>query len=466
MRNWLIAVLGVSACGGDESSEPNVPVATVTVTPLTSNIRVGGAVQLQVTTLDGSGGTLTGRQITWTTGDAAIATVSPSGNVTGIAEGDVTITATSEMKTGAAAVTVQDPDPGPQPLVGGLRAGANSTCATVENGGGVFCWGANEFGQVGDGTTTDRLRPTGVGAPLYSPPYPGDHVCATDNNGLYCWGRNVSGEVGVGTTDPAPTPSLVSGGLAFQQVVIGDDFTCGQANSGATYCWGANDVGQLGTGVAGNSSVPVPVAGDPQFRVLAAAGRTACGATVTGELLCWGNGADGELGNGQFDVISTTPMPVGGGFQWEGVAIGANAAGEATVCAGTITALYCWGKNSDGEIGDGTKQRRSLPTAVVGVSPNAQIAPGGSHTCARLPQATVVCWGKAGRLGNGTSQASLTPVAVAGGLVFAAIWSGRDHTCGRTDDEPSRAYCWGDNARGQLGDGTMTERLVPTRVVF
>ena len=468
MRNWLIAILCVAACGGDEGNEPNVPVATVTVAPSTSSIPVGGELQLQATTLDANGGTLPGRQITWASSDAAIATVSPSGTVTGIAEGDATITAASEAKTGSAAVTVQAPDPGPQPLVGGLRAGANSTCATIEDGGEVFCWGANEFGQVGDGTTKDRLRPTQVGgAPLYSPPYPGDHVCATDNNGLYCWGRNLSGEVGVGTTDPAPTPGLVSGGLAFQQVVIGDDFTCGQANSGAAYCWGANDVGQLGTGVAGNSSIPVLVAGDPQFRVMAAAGRTACGATVTGELLCWGNGADGELGNGQFDVVATTPTPVGGGVQYADVAIGANAAGQATVCATTFTAVvYCWGKNSDGEIGDGTKQRKSLPTAVVGISPHVQIAPGGSHNCARLPSAAVVCWGKAGRLGNGTSQASLTPVAVAGGQVFAAIWSGRDHTCGRTDDEPSRAYCWGDNARGQLGDGTTAERLAPTRVLF
>jgi alpha-tubulin suppressor-like RCC1 family protein len=168
----------------------------------------------------------------------------------------------------------------------------------------------------------------------------------------------------------------------------------------------------------------VPVVGNPQFRVLAAGGRTACGATVTGELLCWGNGADGELGNGQFDVAATTPTPVGGGLQYWDVAIGANAAGQATVCARTFTAVYCWGKNSDGEIGDGTRQRKSLPTAVVGMSPNVQIAPGGSHNCARLPSAVVLCWGKGGRLGNGTAQASLTPVAVAGGLVFAAIWSG------------------------------------------
>jgi alpha-tubulin suppressor-like RCC1 family protein len=466
MRNWLILMLGVAACAGDESSEPNVPVATVTVTPSASTISAGGAVQLQATTQDANGVALTGRLITWASSDATVATVSPSGTVTGIAGGNATITADSEGRTGSATVTVQAPDPGPQPLVGGLRANVNSTCASIEEGGTVFCWGANEFGQVGDGTVEDRPRPTPVvGAPLFSPPYPGDHVCAPDATGLYCWGRNLSGEVGVGTTDPVLTPALVTGGLAFQQVAVGDDFTCGLANSGVTYCWGANDVGQLGTGTPGGSAAPVQVAGDHQFHIIAAGGRTVCGIAM-GQLLCWGNGADGELGNGQFGVTAGTPTAVIGAFQFYDVAIGANAAGQATVCASTMEAAYCWGKNSDGEIGDGTKLRKNVPTAVVGLSQGGQVAPGGSHTCARFGSGAVFCWGKGGRLGNGTSQASMTPVAVTGGVVFAAIWSGRDHTCGRTDDEPSRAYCWGVNARGQLGDGTTTERLAPTRVLF
>jgi alpha-tubulin suppressor-like RCC1 family protein len=357
--------------------------------------------------------------------------------------------------------------PGPQPVIGGLRAGANSTCASIEEDGTAYCWGANEFGQVGDGTAGDRLRPTPVsGAPSFSPPYPGDHACASDLSGLYCWGRNNSGEAGIGSTAATPAPTLVAGGLAFQQVAIGDDFTCGLANSGVTYCWGANDVGQLGTGVAGNSSVPVAVAGDHQFREIAAAGRTACGSTWTLELLCWGNGQEGEIGNGQSGINASTPTPVAGGLQLFSPAIGANEAGQATVCASTDSGAYCWGKNSDGEVGDGSKISRNIPTPVVGVPGYSQLAPGGSHTCARLPSAAVVCWGKGGRLGSGDTQPSTSPVAVAGGLVYAAIWSGRDHTCGRSDDDPSRGYCWGDNSRGQLGDGTRTSRLMPTVVTF
>ena len=358
-------------------------------------------------------------------------------------------------------------EPGLQPAISGFRTGGNSTCASLEEDGTAYCWGANEFGQVGDGTTTDRHRPTRAGSIAhYFPPLAGDHACSQGATELYCWGRNSSGEVGTGSTSLTLTPTLVPGGLAFQAVAVGDDFTCGIAGSGTTYCWGANDRGQLGTGTPGNSPIPIAVAGQHTFTVIRAAGRTVCALTNTSELYCWGNGADGELGNGAFNSSASVPTIVGGGLHVLDVGVGANQAGQATVCAMAFEGPYCWGKNSSGEIGDGTKVRKSIPTAVGGLTGDVQFAPAGSHTCARSPLATVYCWGKGGRLGNGNSQESLSPVLVTGVQKFSYIWSGRDHTCGVSDVEPRLLYCWGENSRGQLGDGTTSARVAPTQVVF
>jgi len=326
-------------------------------------------------------------------------------------------------------------------------------------------------GEVTSSARSATARPR-TGSPLpessalrFSVPLPGAHTCALDRDALLCWGRNLSGEVGVGNTDPVYTPAVVSGGLVFGDVVVGADFTCAAANTG-TYCWGANDFGQLGTGEPGDSPTPALVAGDHQFRLLAAAGHTVCGNTGVGEVYCWGDGADGELGNGQFGVTSAVPTLVPVPFQLFWIGIGANAAGQATVCASNDDATYCWGKNTDGEIGDGTKLRKSVPTKVIGLGGGTQVAPGGSHTCAVTVRSEVFCWGRGGRLGTGSEEGSVSPVTIATDDAFSAVWSALDHTCGWTQAEPRQAYCWGDNARGQLGDGTRTKRLAPTRVLF
>ena len=354
--------------------------------------------------------------------------------------------------------------------VDGIFAGGDNTCAVLHDSGAVFCWGANQFGQVGDGSTVDRLSPSAVaGAPLSTLPVPGDHTCSTRlATDLYCWGRNSSGELGTEDSSDAPTPrAIAQGGGGWWSVAVGDDFTCALYGANTVFCMGANDVGQLGTGLPQSEAYPRVTWNAHLFNTVAAAGRTACAiAQNDTHLFCWGDGTDGQLGNGQFDVTASVPTLVPGDLHFTSVAIGANAAGQATVCAVAEEGAFCWGKNGDGEIGDGTTDRKNTPTRVAGLDQVTQLAPGGSHTCAELASGKVFCWGRGGRLGNGSSAASLTPVPVSGGHVFAGIFAGRDHTCGRTDGDPSEAYCWGENSRGQLGDGTTESRLAPLLVPF
>jgi alpha-tubulin suppressor-like RCC1 family protein len=126
---------------------------------------------------------------------------------------------------------------------------------------------------------------------------------------------------------------------------------------------------------------------------------------------------------------------------------------------------YCWGLNSGGQLGDGTETDRASPTPVAGDLEFRLVSAGQSHSCGVTTDSQVYCWGfnLAGALGDGTTQAHLTPAPVSGGLRFRTVETGSHWTCGLTDPA-RRAYCWGVNSHGQLGDGTTTARLVPTAV--
>jgi hypothetical protein len=147
---------------------------------------------------------------------------------------------------------------------GSLSAGRSHTCAqlSVSSTDGLFCWGLNHAGQLGDGTTVERLSPVlVVGGPFSSVSAGGSHTCALTSAGAaYCWGANDHGQLGDGTTTMRTTPVLVSGGLAFLSISAGGNHTCG-VTLVATYCWGANGNGQLGNGTTTDSAVPVKVSG-------------------------------------------------------------------------------------------------------------------------------------------------------------------------------------------------------------
>ena len=161
-------------------------------------------------------------------------------------------------------------------------------------------------------------------------------------------------------------------------------------------------------------------------------------------------------------------MPVTGGLTFKTVS-----AGKLHTCALDSTGqAYCWGRNSDGQLGDGSTNTSNVPVPVSG-PPFIAIAAGTSHTCGLTSAGVLYCWGKndKGQLGTGNTASINSPTAVAGGLQFASVSVGENHTCGVTKDpvtlSPSPlVYCWGDNQFGQLGDGTLTDRPAPTKVAF
>ena len=188
------------------------------------------------------------------------------------------------------------------------------------------------------------------------------HSCGVITSGAaLCWGNNGSGQLGDGTTIEKLVPVAVLGSHAFASISAGFSFTCGVTTSGAAHCWGHNVSGQLGDGTTSPSLVPVEVSGSHTFFTVSAGDENhTCGATVTGTAFCWGLNRNGELGDGT-TTGSHVPVAVSGNHVFESVS-----AGPAYTCGVTATGgTYCWGSNDFGQLGDGTTTERHAPVAVV-----------------------------------------------------------------------------------------------------
>jgi alpha-tubulin suppressor-like RCC1 family protein len=345
-----------------------------------------------------------------------------------------------------------------------VAAGGSHTCAITKLGA-LSCWGNNEHGQLGDGTTVNRSTPVevaGLGGGVKAVALGWGHTCAVTLEGaVKCWGYNKNGELGNGSTADSGTPVDVQGlGSGVTAIAAGDDHTCAVTAEGGLKCWGYNKYGQLGDGSTESSAVPVDVAGVSGGAVGVAAGwGHTCLLTVRGGVMCWGNNENGQLGNGRPEDMRLNIADVSGLTG----GVSAIAAYGGHTCAATAEGgLKCWGYNKYGQLGDGTSADRNLPVDVKRIGKVTAVAAGTNHTCV-LAGDRAKCWGDNfdGQLGDGTQTASVEPVAVAEDLT--AIAAGGAHTCAVTAGGGVR--CWGNNSAGQLGDGTTVNRNAPVYTV-
>jgi alpha-tubulin suppressor-like RCC1 family protein len=265
---------------------------------------------------------------------------------------------------------------------------------------------------------------------------------------------------GTGTLRDRPPLAGAGPQLLPETITAGEYHSCGLSASGAAYCWGRNGYGQLGDGTTTSRNTPTPVAGGLTFTNISAArgnlesGHT-CGVTSSGAAYCWGSNSKGQLGDGT-KTSHLTPTPVTGGLSFAQIS-----AGDRHTCGVTTSgAAYCWGWNFEGQLGNGEgpiAADRPNPTAVLGGITFKQISAGQVHTCGVTPAGVAFCWGLAsyGKLGAWeTDVTQVTPYPVAGGLLFKEISAAMYHTCGLTTS--GVANCWGRNDYGQLGDGTQS----------
>jgi alpha-tubulin suppressor-like RCC1 family protein len=341
-------------------------------------------------------------------------------------------------------------------------AGDTHTCARLADGS-VTCWGDNRFGQLGTGDKDRHARAkVSLGlaaAKVFLPAGDGDITadravfgCAiTNDNVLSCWGDNRSGQLGTGDTETKLIPTRVGGLVGdVAKATNGAGHGCAQMSNGALYCWGGNAAGQLGTGDTQPHPLPVKVDMPVAVDRLSAGASFTCVRGVDNSLWCFGANEHGQLGLGN-TTAQTKPMSVA---PLSGQVVRVST-GAAHTCVFTADgAVWCWGDNSQGQLGTGDTMPRSSPVKIAAAGSVTQIFAGGSHTCALRVDGSLWCWGsnRFGQLGTGDTNNRLSPVAIAPadlGTSVSAAYAGGAHTCAVKVD--LSVWCWGSNQYGQLG---------------
>lgn len=331
-----------------------------------------------------------------------------------------------------------------------MFAAAYHNCALTSEGK-VYCWGYNNYGQIGDGTTINRDKPvevkgllegkvvTSIGGTYYT-------SCAIAEGQIYCWGNSTYGTAGIGTaTATITTPTLVKTGVTnglnntynATKLSTSGSYSynmCAIVDSKA-YCWGRNRYGEVGDNSTTTRNEP---------RAVTAATGVLLGKTIT------------DITSDGYDGDSTTHS-----------------------CAIANAVAYCWGDNTNGVLGNNSTTDSLVPVAVYATGSGvltgktiSRIVAGEYHTCALTTEAKIACWGNGqyGRLGNNSTTTSKVPVLIyqngqISGQTIVDLGGGTNRGCAIVAS--GKSYCWGvNNSAGQIGDGTRTDRSVPTESTF
>ena len=293
------------------------------------------------------------------------------------------------------------------------------------------------------------------------------HTCAIlDNGAVSCWGYGSYGQLGNGGTSDKTTPTLTSSlgtGRTAVALSSGEYHTCAILDNGAVSCWGRGSDGQLGNGGTSDKTTPTLTSNLGRTAVaLSSGGAHTCAILDNGAVSCWGRGSDGQLGNGGTSDKTTPTLTSNLGR----TAVALSSGGAHTCAILDNGSVSCWGADYSGQLGNGAMSGKSTPTLTssLGTGRTAvALSSGYIHTCAILDNGAVSCWGNGnyGKLGNGGTSTKTTPTLTSNlGRTAVALSSGAFHTCAILDN--GDVSCWGLGGDGQLGNGGTSDKTTPT----
>jgi len=345
-----------------------------------------------------------------------------------------------------------------------ISAGREHTCA-LRPSGAVSCWGGGFSGQLGnDSFAFNQPRPVAVKNlnDAIDISAGSSHTCAIRKGGqAVCWGNGFPyGQIGDGDNSSRGVPTNVVDLSDAQQISAGGFSSCAIRATGAALCWGDGARGQLGTGNFAERNTPGSVLGLNDAGSISVGQYHACAIRPARSPVCWGDNFYGELGIGSSRNTRNSPAVVDLGPA-ESLSAGN---GHTCAIAKDNNRVLCWGRGSDGQLGNGSEQDRSAPVELVPDLTGARnVSAGARHSCAVETDGRAVCWGRgiAGQLGYGGFASSSSPVSVPG-TGFRDIAAGENHTCALR--RSGEVLCWGKGSEGQLGNGSLASSPVPVAV--